>query len=177
MAHNYILTCAHLSSSPSYSTPVILYDQVGCGKSSLYPNLLGDTDFWTPSLFVSELKNLIAHFNITNYDILGQSWGGILGAHFATQNPPGLRKLVIADSPSAIPTFVAVANELRSRLPEDVQETLTRLEKEGKTDTEEYEKAVKVFYQRFVCRVDPFPDEFVGSLDQAKKDGTVYLTM
>lgn len=177
MAHNYILTCSHLSSSPSYSTPVILYDQVGCGKSSHYPSRLGDTDFWTPSLFVSELQNLISHFDITSYDILGQSWGGMLGAYFATQHPTGLRKLVIADSPADIPTFVAVANELRKRLPEDVQETLTRLEKEGKTDSEEYEKAVEVFYQRFLCRVDPFPKEILGSLEQVKEDGTVYLTM
>ncbi|GAB7356417.1 hypothetical protein MBLNU459_g7189t1 [Dothideomycetes sp. NU459] len=176
IAHNYILPCSHVSSAP-YSRPVILYDQVGCGNSTHLSDKKGDTKFWTPELFMAELDNLKSHFGITTFDLLGQSWGGMLGAQYAITNPPGLRRLIISDSPANMKTWVETANELRKRLPRDVQETLTRCETEGRTDTEEYEKAVMVFYERFVCRVVPFPDEFVASLDQVKKDDTVYLTM
>lgn len=176
MAHNYLVPTAHVSSAP-YSRPVILYDQVGCGNSTHLPEKKGDTKFWTPELFIAELDNLKSHLGISTFDLLGQSWGGMLGAQYATLNPPGLRRLIIADSPSNMHTWVATANELRTRLPKDVQETLTRCEKEGTTDTEEYETAVMVFYRRFVCRVVPFPAGFNESLEQVKKDDTVYLTM
>ena len=74
-------------------------------------------------------------------------------------------------------TWVKVANELRGLLPKEVQETLTRLEKQGKTDDEEYEKAMLVFYERFVCRVSPLPSEFQECMDNVKEDATVYHTM
>lgn len=181
MAHNYILTCSHLATS---SRPVILYDQIGCGNSSHFRERKGDAKFWVPELFMAELINLLAALKIETYDLLGQSWGGMLAADFASRTAPeakykptGLRKMIIADSPSDMHTWVAVADEMRKRLPEDVQETLTRLEKAGKTDTEEYEAAVNVFYERFVCRVSPFPQEFEDTVLQMKKDDTVYLTM
>lgn len=175
-AHNYLLPISHLSSAP-YSRPVILYDQLGCGNSTHLPDKKGDTEFWTPQLFVHELENLLAHFGIKEYDILGQSWGGMLGAQYATSRPKGLRRLIIADSPSSMVTWVETAGELRKQLPKDVQETLTRCEREGKTETEEYEAAVHVFYERFVCRVVPFPKELEDSFGQIKEDNTVYLTM
>lgn len=181
MAHNYILPISHLSSpsNPSeYSTPVILYDQLGCGNSTLLPERRGDAAFWTPELFCLELLNLLDHLKIEKYDLLGQSWGGMLAANFASKHQPkGLRRLIIANSPSSMRTWVEVANLLRERLPEDVQETLTRLEKEEKTETKEYEAAVSVFYDRFVCRVKPWPEEFMQTLAQLKNDDTVYLTM
>lgn len=173
MAHNYLLPCAHISAS----TPVILYDQVGCGNSTHFPERKHDADFWTIKLFQDELVNLTSHLKITRYDILGQSWGGMLGAEFATTHPSGLRKLIVADSPADMKTWVEVADELRKRLPEDVQKTLTRLEKEDKTETKEYEEAMTVFYERFVCRVTPFPKELNETLEQLMKDNTVYLTM
>lgn len=176
VAHNYLLPCSHISSAP-YSRPVILYDQFGCGNSTHLPDKKGDTKFWTPDVFIAELDNLKSHLGISTFDLLGQSWGGMLGAQYATLKPPGLRRLIIADSPASMHTWVATADELRKRLPKDVQETLTRCEKEGHTDTEEYEKAVEVFYERFVCRVVPFPEELTASFGQLKKDDTVYLTM
>lgn len=176
MAHNYLLPISLLSLAP-YNRPVILYDQMGCGKSTHYPEKKGDATFWTPELFIAELNNLTSYFNIPSYDILGQSWGGMLGAQFATTQPKGLRRLVIADSPSDMKTWVAVADALRKQLPEDVQATLTRLEKEDKTDSPEYEAAMMVFYERYVCRVKPFPKELMETLEQVKMDDTVYLTM
>ena len=177
MAHNYLLPIAHISNTPTYSTPVIFYDQVGCGNSTHYPERRNDAAFWTLDLFIAELQNLLCHLDISTYDLLGQSWGGMLGAQFAAIQPKGLRRLIVADSPADMHTWVAVAAQLRERLPGDVQETLTRLEDEKKTDEPEYEKAMMVFYERFVCRVVPFPKEFEDTIAQLKLDDTVYLTM
>lgn len=97
----------------------------------------------------------------------------MLAAQYAITQPPHFRRLVIADSPASMKTWDAVANELRKRLSEDVQERLTRLGREGKEESGEYEVAVRGFYERFVCRVDPPPKELVDSQDQVNADPTV----
>lgn len=176
--HNYLKTLSLLSTGP-YTRPVILYDQIGCGNSTRLREYRKDDTLWRPQLFIDELNNLVHHLGIVSggFDVLGQSWGGMLGAQYATTQPPGLRRLVIADSPADMEIWVTVANELRKLLPEETQWTLTRCEEEGRTDSEEYEGAVLQFYKWFVCRVEPMSKEFVETMDNLKEDDTVYYTM
>lgn len=174
--HNYLKTLSLLSTGP-HARPVILYDQIGCGNSTRFRDRREDDAFWTPQLFVDELNNLVAHLSLGRFDVLGQSWGGMLAAQYATTRPAGLRRLVISDSPADMATWIAVANEMRKLLPEDVQETLRRCEEEGRTDSEEYERAMLQFYKWFVCRVDPTPKEFAETMESLKEDDTVYFTM
>lgn len=61
------------------SFPVIFYDQLGSGNSTHLPEKAGAEEFWTAQLFLDELDNLIAKLDIRRYDLLGQSWGGMLG--------------------------------------------------------------------------------------------------
>jgi hypothetical protein len=72
--------------------------------------------------------------------------------------------------------WLAEANRLRTLLPPNVQETLTRHESAGTTDSQEYEQAVMVFYERHLCRI-PFPDGLQRSFAQMGEDPTVYHTM
>lgn len=174
--HNYLKTLSLLSTGP-YARPVIIYDQIGCGNSTRFRERRGDDSFWKPQLFIDELNNLVRYFGLERFDLIGQSWGGMLGAQYASTRPAGLRKLVISDSPSDMATWVAVAKELLSLLPADVQETLKRCEEEGKTDSEEYEAGVLEFYKLFGCRVDPMPEELLETLKNLKEDDTVYYTM
>ena len=161
-----------------YGTPVIMYDQLGCGNSTHLPDKMGNGDFWTVQLFLDELDNLLQKLDIQkDYDLLGQSWGGMLAACHAVRKPKGLRRLIIADSPASMKLWVEAADRLREKLPSDVQQTLTRCEKEGKTETEEYEKAVDVYYERHLCRVKPMPAELKKSFEDMKKEPTVMLTM
>jgi len=139
---------------------------------------MGDGNFWTVELFISELDNLLSHLGIKDdYDLLGQSWGGVLGAAHAILQPKGLHRLVIADSPADMNMWVIAADKLRLGLPLDVQKTLLKHEKDGTTDSPEYETAMEVFYDRHVCRIKPTPQDFKDSTDAIKVDGTVYLTM
>jgi L-proline amide hydrolase len=96
---------------------------------------------------------------------------------YALDHPDGLRAIVVADSPASIPLWVEEANRLRRDLPADVQETLTRHEEAGTTDDPAYEEAVRVYYDRHLCRVDPWPDYFARSFAQMDDDPTVYHTM
>lgn len=155
---------------------VIHYDQVGNGKSTHLPEKGGD--FWTVEFFRTELHNLIDHLGIRGgYTLLGQSWGGMLGAEFAVEQPAGLKALVIANSPASLHTWVSEANRLRADLPPDVQATLLRHEAAGTTDSAEYAAATDVFNQRHVCRVVPMPPEVQRTFDAITSDPTVYHTM
>ncbi len=155
---------------------VIHYDQVGNGKSTHLPEKGGD--FWTVDFFKAELHNLIDHLGIRGgYCLLGQSWGGMLGAEFAVDQPKGLKALVIANSPAAMVTWISEANRLRDALPADVQATLLKHEQAGTTDSAEYAKATDVFNERHVCRVVPMPPEVKRTFDAIAEDPTVYYTM
>jgi L-proline amide hydrolase len=171
-AHDYTESIANLS---RFGRACVLYDQVGCGNSTHLPD--APADFWTVQLFKDELVDLTHELGIADrYAVVGQSWGGMLGMEHALDHPPGLRGLVVADSPASIPLWVAEANRLRADLPADVQETLTRHEEAGTTDSAEYEAATRVFYDRHVCRV-PWPDCVERSFTKMAEDPTVYHTM
>jgi L-proline amide hydrolase len=171
-AHDYTEPIANLS---RYGRGCVLYDQVGCGNSTHLPD--APADFWTVQLFKDELVDLTRELGIADrYAVVGQSWGGMLGMEHALDHPEGLRGLVVADSPASIPLWVAEANRLRADLPADVQETLTKHEAEGTTDSAEYEEATRVFYDRHLCRV-PWPDYVERSFTKMAEDPTVYHTM
>ena len=170
--HNYLLRYAELASS---DRAVIHYDQLGCGNSTHLPDR--DKGFWQVPLFVEELSNLLSHLGIADrYHMLGQSWGGMLAAEHAVTKPSGLRALVISNSPASMTLLLQEANKLRALLPPEVQATLLRHEAEGTTDSEAYNTAVRVFYDRHVCRI-PWPAELEASFAALGTDPTVYHTM
>jgi L-proline amide hydrolase len=171
-AHDYTEPIADLS---RFGRGCVLYDQLGCGKSTHLPD--APAAFWSPQLFKDELVELTRHLGVAGrYAVVGQSWGGMLAMEHALDQPPGLRAIVVADSPASIPLWVEEANRLRADLPQDVQDTLTRHEADGTTDDPAYEAAVRVYYDRYLCRI-PWPDCVARSFAQMADDPTVYHTM
>ena len=81
--HVYVLSIAKIA---QFDRPVIHYDQVGNGKSTRLKDK--GPDFFTVDLFLDELNNLVDHLGIAdNYFLLGQSWGGMLGAEHGIRQP------------------------------------------------------------------------------------------
>jgi L-proline amide hydrolase len=171
-AHDYTEPIADLS---RFGRGCVLYDQLGCGKSTHLPD--APAEFWSPQLFKDELAELTRDLGVAGrYALVGQSWGGMLAMEHALDHPAGLRAIVVADSPASMPLWVEEATRLRSDLPQDVQDTLTRHEAAGTTDDPAYEKAVRVYYDRHLCRI-PWPDCVERSFAQMAEDPTVYHTM
>jgi len=171
--HDYLLPLAAIAET---GRPVVHYDQIGNGRSTHLRDK--PPEFWTVRLFLDELTSLVDTLGIADrYLMLGQSWGGMLAAEHATLRPPGLRGLVIADSPAAMDLWSAAAAELRAALPPGVDETLRAHEAAGTTESEEYRQAMRIFYDRHVCRVVPWPDELARSFAAIDDDPTVYNTM
>lgn len=174
VAHDYTLAIADLVAASGRA--VVHYDQFGCGRSTHAPDRPASD--WTVGFFLDELSAVLTELGIADrHAVLGQSWGGMLGAEYAVTAPAGLQALVIADSPASMRTWVREANRLRAQLPDGVQRALTEHEAAGTTDSAGYLAAEQHFYDRFVCRVVPNPPEVTASFTQLAQDPTVYHTM
>jgi L-proline amide hydrolase len=73
--------------------------------------------------------------------------------------------------------WVEEATRLRRELPLEVQETLIRHETAGTLDHPDYHAASKVFYDRHVCRISPWPPEVARTFTAIQEDPTVYHAM
>jgi proline-specific peptidase len=173
--HNYIYPISLVYKD--HGIPVLMYHQIGCGKSTHFKDKKDDHKFWTPELFMAELDNVKAHFGIKDFHLLGQSWGGMLAGQYAITQPQGLRKLVVSNSPSDMKIWVSTSNKLREKLPKDVRETLDRCERDGNIHSKEYEDAVMYFYGIHLCRITPWPQELADSFAYMSEDNTVYESM
>ncbi|GAM91074.1 hypothetical protein ANO11243_091210 [Dothideomycetidae sp. 11243] len=147
---------------PRYGIPVIVYDQMGCGKSTnLDDEKAGDETFWVASLFVEELENLLRHFQFGEnrpYNLLGLSWGSMLLADFATTQPKGLQRLVLG-CPFASMDLVMEGMRLRVlELPIDVQKAINEGIEKGQWNTDAFRAAFTVYFQHALCRANPMPE-------------------
>jgi proline-specific peptidase len=175
--HNYLSSL--LDIYDRFHIPIVMYDQIGAGHSTHFREKMGDEEFWKIDIFIRELDNLIDHLGLREegFHILGQSWGGVLAGSYASLQPIGLRKVVIASGPSDISLYIKGTRELLAQLPEDVQKTIKDCERRGDYESPEYERASAVYAARYVCRTDPWPQPLKDTFANLKDDPTAYLTM
>jgi proline-specific peptidase len=172
--HQYLLSFAQLSVK---GIPVVFYDQVGCGLSTHLPDK--PKELWTAELFMKELDNVLAHFNIQgDFDLAGHSWGGMLAANYViSRNPRGLKRLILADAPASMELWSVGTNALLEGFPQEFREMLKKHEVAGTTDSEEYQAGIQKFNEKHVCRVQPWPQDLVDAFEALEADPTVYATM
>lgn len=166
--HDYLESLAALAPE----RPVIFYDQLGCGRSER-PD---DRSLWRIDRFVAEVDAVRAGLGLDRVHLLGQSWGGWLAIEYMLTRPAGIVSLTLASTSCSIPQFVREAERLKAALPPDVAATLRRYEAAGDLTNPEYEAAVQVFYQQHVCRLDPWPEAVMRTV-QNLTGNPVYETM
>ncbi|KAL6886741.1 proline-specific peptidase [Trichoderma evansii] len=177
--HYYLKSFTRLTAE--HGIPVILYDQIGCGNSTLLPETLGDTKFWTVDIFMAELDNLLKALNIEDdYDLLGQSWGTILGAEYIiSRQPKGMKHYIISNGIASGKLFGEATRKLISELPQESRDMILKHEASKTYDDPEFQEAAMVFYKRHVCRLDEWPEDLMQTLNllDLHHNPTVYLTM
>ena len=179
MSHDYLQSMSELHTQ--YGIPIILYDQIGNGKSTHLRETRGDEVFWTEQLFIDELFNLITKLGLDegqkSYDVLGHSWGGMMGSTFAGLRPRGLRRLILSHAPADLDMWTRAYLDYRRAMPQEVQDTMQKHEEAGTIKDPEYEAAMMEFLKKHCCIVDPFPEEFTTSFNWVEEDDTVAFTM
>lgn len=127
--------------------PIVRYDQLGSGRSGR-PD---DPSLWTVERFVEELHTVRQQLGLDEMHLLGHSWGGSLAAAYVLEKgTDGIASVILSSPLLSTRMWIEDANFLRSQLPEDVQRTLTEHEQAGTTDSDEYQAASDVFYERHV---------------------------
>jgi proline iminopeptidase len=140
--------------------PVVLWDQLGCGRSDR-PD---DPALWTVERFVAEVAAVREALGLGRVVLLGHSWGATLAASVVLSGAKGIEGLVLGSPLLDARRWAEDADRLRRELPPDVQATLRAHEAAGTTSSPEYEQATEAYYRRFVCRADPWPEEMTDSL-------------
>ncbi len=148
---------------------VIFYDQLGCGNSDQPHN----PKMWSYQLFVEEIDAVRNALRLDQVHLFGHSAGGSLAMEYTLTKPAGLASLILSDSLASIPQVNSEMQHLRSELPPDVQQTLLKHEKDGTTNDPAYQVALSVFSHRHWCRLDPWPDCLIQSLQKYAKNPEV----
>jgi proline-specific peptidase len=139
--------------------PVILYDQLGCGKS----DRPYDPKLWTINLFVEELATIREALGLNQISLLGQSWGGTLALEYLFRKPEGVEKLILSSPLLDTKIWVDEARRLIEELPAWAAKIMREHEAKGTTDSYEYKQAYAEFKKRHICRIEPYPKEMVKS--------------
>jgi len=168
MPHNYTLPMADLA---LFGYRVVFYDQLGVGNSTLPKN----RGLFTVENYVEEVEEVRKKMNLGRIHLWGSSWGGFLAIAFALKYQENLKSLTSASGSSSTPLTYKEMLRLRSELPIAVKTILDKYEKDGEYDNPEYLKAIESVYKKHTCRLSPWPDEFVYTLEHASIP--VYNTM
>src|SRR5437667_12550773 len=118
---------------------VVLYDQIGCGKSDR------PTDVeWSVDLFRDEVTAVRAQLGLDRIHLLGTSWGGMLALEHVLSGAKGIVALVLSSTLANIDDWATEQWRLRGELPAEVIEVLDRHERAETYDDPEYERAMDV---------------------------------
>ena len=132
--------------------PVIIYDQLGCGRSDRPDN----PDLWTVERFVEELGQVRSALGLAKVHLLGHSWGTMLATEYMATDPEGVVSLILASPAISVERWLADANRLKENLPVEIKSAIDNHEAAGTTDSPEYQDATMAFYRRHFNRQDPW---------------------
>jgi pimeloyl-ACP methyl ester carboxylesterase len=160
--HDYILPLSDLARQGGRA--VIFYDQLGNGRSTHLPSK--PAEFWSITLFLAELRSLLAHLHIVTFDVCGHSWGGMLALELAlSAADAGLRRVVCVSAPADVPHFMGECARLLGAFPAWVQEGIVM------EDRERFRAANDAFDARHTVTTVPPPAEYVRALDSVWGEG------
>ncbi|GAM87570.1 hypothetical protein ANO11243_055970 [Dothideomycetidae sp. 11243] len=174
--HDYFLPFAELW--PRYGIPVVLYDQIGCGKSTHIPETAGDKAVWNIDFFVNELDNLINHLGVrSGYHILGHSFGGMIAPEYAVRQPKGLKRLILASGIASKELSHQCFEILKSRATKAHQDAISEATRSGDWSTPEYKLVWDWFARNYLCRTENPPPEYWAGEKNITDDMTASKSM
>jgi proline iminopeptidase len=104
--------------------PVIIYDQLGCGRS----DRPGDPTGWTIDAFLTELQAVRDQLGLDEVHLYGWSWGGMLALAYALGRPTGVQSLILHSALYSSAVWAEECSRLRRELDADVQAAMARFE-------------------------------------------------
>lgn len=122
--HNYFEIFDQLTEQTG--RPVVMYDQLGCGKSSI-PD---DSSLFQADTWVEELKSLREYLGLKEVHLLGQSWGGMLAIiYMCDHNPQGVKSLILASTLSSAKLWAQEQHRMIKFMSVTAQKAIAQAEK------------------------------------------------
>lgn len=153
--HNYLRSLERLADERE----VIFWDQLGCGKSDSPP----DAKLWTLQRSVAEIDTVITALGLDRFHLLGHSWGGMLAQQYLLDSVTRAASLTISNSLASMARYSEDVNRLKLSLDTATQSAIDHHEAAGTTDSAEYQAAIRIWFQTYVCRTLPWPEELEES--------------
>lgn len=151
--------------------PVVLYDQLGCGRSDR-PD---DASLWTVSRAVAEVDAVCRALALGRVHVLGHSWGAFLALAYAAEFGERVASLVLSSPLVSVPGWMDDASELVGRLPSLLRKQIEEHERAATFDHPAYLDATMEFSRRFFCTLDPWPPQLERTFRELGQGP--YLTM
>lgn len=130
---------------------LIMYDQVGCGKSSI-PD---DESMYVKETWAEELIELRKFLHLDEVHLLGQSWGGMLEMFYLTHyDHLGIKSVMIDGSPASIKLWIQEQHRLISYLSYEDRTAIAEAERTGDFTNPKYLAANDRYMERY-CWDDP----------------------
>jgi pimeloyl-ACP methyl ester carboxylesterase len=117
--HNYFRPLERLADE----RPVVLYDQLGCGRSDRPETA------WSLELFTDELAQLLEQLGFAKVHLLGTSWGGMLALEHALARPESVRGLVLSSTLASADEWVVEVKRLRDAIDGEDDEVMDEFER------------------------------------------------
>lgn len=166
--HDYLTGLQVLSSD----RPVIWYDQLGCGNSDKPADFL----HYSLDYFTRELETISEKLGLEKIHILGQSWGTMLAVEYMLAiKPRSVISLILSAPCLSVSRWHDDQRRYIGELPQETREIILKFEKAGEYDSPEYQEAMKVFYNKHICRLDPWPACLEASMSKMAFDIYEYM--
>ena len=136
---------------------VIFYDQRGSGRSENG----NEASFIQLNVFVDDLEAIQKAYGLQKVSILGHSWGGFLGLHYAMSHPEAVDKLILLNP------FPACSSDVASFLQEwsrrmtphmDELEQIKNSKEYAKGDPQTIAKYLNIIFRNY-CFISQKADE------------------
>lgn len=169
-SHEYFECFENYFSKDDYQ--IIFYDQLG----SYHSDQPEDASLWTLDRFREEVEQVRKALKLENFYLYGQSWGALLAIEYSLKYQQHLKAVILSNITGSVESYVNYLNFLRTKLPQNIQETLKFYEDKEDFSNPEYEKIMfEEVYTHHLCRITPWPDSLLRTFAHLNKQ--VYLTI
>ena len=151
------------------------YDQLG----SYYSDQPNDTTLWKTERFVEEVEQVRKAIGAdqSNFYILGNSWGGILGMEYALKYQKNMKALLVSNMVASAPEYGKYAEEvLAKQMDPKILDEIRAIETKKDFANPRYmELLIPNFYHEHICRLTNWPDALNRSFKHA--NNAIYTQM
>ena len=132
----------------SSDRPVYIYDQLGCGRSSLT-----SSNKWNIETFVKELGVLIKKWKLSEFHLGGGSWGTTLALEYYLHTKgEGVKSIIFRSPMFSAKDWMNDSNMLINKMSKKNKKIIKYCQEVGATDSKVYKEATLAYYLKHVLR-------------------------